>query len=117
SFEQDFKAPADGFPVKFMPVHVEPSLQNMQPLPFRLLRDLAFEARRRRSGPRAIFKREGLGEAGASGQRERLLEVRVGLAGEAHDDVMRKGNVRADLRHLGGQILAFGSGMLAVLWL
>ena len=47
----------------------------------------------RRAGPRAVFEREGLGEADRRGRAQRRLEIGVALAGKADDEVGRQGEV------------------------
>jgi hypothetical protein len=47
-----------------------------------------------RAGARRIFEAVGLGEADLADQRHRGLEIRVGLAGVADDEIRRQREIR-----------------------
>ncbi len=81
---------------------VELRLQRLEPLLLDLVRHLVRQRGRRRAGPLAVDEAEGLVEADVRDQLERLLEVRLGLAGEADDEVGRQADVRAHRAQRGG---------------
>src|SRR5688572_1994572 len=67
---------------------VDERLQPLEALLLDVVRQV-LELGRRRSGPRAVDEAERLVEADGADQRERLLEVLLGLAGIADDEVRR----------------------------
>ena len=70
-------------------------LQPLQPLGLDRLRHLVLEFGARRAGARRIFEGERAGVADLLDQRERVLEIGIGLAGKADDEVRRTAPDRA----------------------
>ena len=93
ALEQHLGAPADARLVEGELLGVEQRLQALEAFVHHFARHLAVHLRRRRSGPRRIFERESLGIVHRLDDPQRLLELRVGLAREADDEVARDRDV------------------------
>jgi hypothetical protein len=68
---------------------IDQILQPIEPLALDRLVDLAIEIGARRAGAGGVFERIGRGVADFADDAERVLEIRVGLAGEADDEIAR----------------------------
>ena len=93
AFEQHLAAPADARLVEGQLLRVEQRLEALQPFVHHLARDLSVHLRGGRAGAGGIFERESLRVVHRVDDPQRLLEIGVGLAGEADDEIARDGDV------------------------
>jgi len=93
-FEQNRKHATGAFFAEGAALLDQERLQDLQPLRLHVFGDLPRRGRRRRAGPRAVFEREGLREGHTPHQRQRRLEVGIGLAGKADNDIGGQSKIR-----------------------
>ena len=85
--EQNFDASSDRRPVERLPLLFDQRLKRSQPPSLGRFVNLAGHFGGGRSWPGGIFEGVGRGESHRSDKRERLIEVGVGFAGIADDEV------------------------------
>ena len=99
ALDQDLRVAADLRAVEGELVRVDPRLQPLQPLVHDFARDLVLHRRGRRARARRIFERISRGVTHRVDDLQRRLEIVLGLAGEADDEVAGKRDVGAGRAH------------------
>ena len=93
---------------------VDQFLQPIEPLGLDRLVHLVGEVGAGRAGAGGIFEGIGRGVAHFADDGERVLEVRIGLAGEADDEIARQGHVRPCVLDAPDELHVLGSVVPAV---
>ena len=86
-FEQHRQDLADTILVEGALLLLQQRLQRRQPLVLDRLRHLILGGSSRGARARRVFEREGLGKADRADEIERRLEIPIGLAGVADDEI------------------------------
>ena len=93
---------------------LDPRLQALQALELLRRRRVVGQRRRRRAGARAVDEAEAVVEADVLDQRHRPLEVVLGLAGKADDEVARDGDAGPHGAQLADRALELERGVAAL---
>jgi hypothetical protein len=112
--EQNVEGPTDRRPIEVLTLSLEQNLKAGQTFGLDRLGDLIGHVGAGRAGAWRIFERKGAGEADRPDQIERILEIPLGLAGKADDEIRRQSDIRPRRANTGDEIDIGRRVMLAV---